>query len=65
MNLFFDENEKNPVKIAKNAIKEAKKGLYDVLLVDTAGRLAIDDELMGELEGIKKALNPDEIFYGC
>ncbi|MCF6173129.1 MAG: signal recognition particle protein [Campylobacteraceae bacterium] len=63
IDLYSDENEKNPVKIAKNAIKEAKKGLYDVLLVDTAGRLAIDDELMGELEGIKKALSPDEIFY--
>ena len=63
IDLFYDESEKNPVKIAKNALKEAKKGLYDVLLVDTAGRLAIDDELMGELDGIKKALSPDEIFY--
>ncbi len=63
IDLFADENEKNPVKIAKNAIKEAKKGLYDVLIVDTAGRLAIDDGLMSELEGIKKILNPNEIFY--
>jgi len=63
LDLYYDENEKDPVKVAKNALKKAKEGLYDVLLVDTAGRLAIDDELMEELHSIKKALNPDEIFY--
>ena len=63
IDLYFDDNEKDPLKIAKNALKKAKEGLYDVLLVDTAGRLAIDEELMSELESIKKALNPDEIFY--
>lgn len=61
--LFYIENEKNPKKVAKEAILKAKKGLYDVLLIDTAGRLAIDEELMEELEEIKKISNPDEIFY--
>lgn len=61
--LFYIENEKNPKKVAKEAILKAKKGLYDVLLIDTAGRLAIDEELMKELEEIKKISNPDEIFY--
>jgi len=63
IDLFFDDNEKNPIKIAKDALKRAKEGLYDVLLVDTAGRLAIDEELMDELKEIKKALDPDEVFY--
>ncbi len=63
IDLCFDENEKNPTKIAKEALKKAKDGLYDVLLVDTAGRLAIDEELMKELQEIKKALTPNEIFY--
>jgi len=63
IDLYFDENEKNPTKIAKEALKKAKDGLYDVLLVDTAGRLAIDEELMKELQEIKKALTPNEIFY--
>ncbi len=63
IDLFYDESEKDPVKVAKNALKKAKDGLYDVLIVDTAGRLAIDEELMSELKSISKALNPDEIFY--
>lgn len=63
IDLFFDDNEKNPVKIATNALKKAKSELYDVLLVDTAGRLAIDEELMNELESIKNAVDADEKFY--
>jgi signal recognition particle subunit SRP54 len=63
IDLFFEEDEKNPVKIAKDALKRAKEGLYDVLLVDTAGRLAIDEELMSELKSVKEALNPHEVFY--
>ncbi len=61
--IYFDEKEKNPVKIALEAKKLAKKEQFDVLIVDTAGRLAIDDELMGELSGLKKKLDPDEVFY--
>ncbi len=63
IDLFFDDEEKNPVKIAKEALKKAKEGLYDVLLVDTAGRLAIDEELMNELKEIKNVLTPFEVFY--
>ncbi|SFV66087.1 Signal recognition particle, subunit Ffh SRP54 (TC 3.A.5.1.1) [hydrothermal vent metagenome] len=60
--LVADEN-KTPNQIVKEAIKKAEKELYDVVLIDTAGRLAIDDELMDELASIKKVANPDELFY--
>ena len=63
IDLYFDESEKNPIKIATAALKKAKDELYDVLLVDTAGRLAIDEELMNELLSIKNVLNPHEQFY--
>ncbi len=63
VDIYFDENEKNPVKIAQNAYEKAKSAHYDVLLLDTAGRLAIDAELMLELKSVKESLNPDEIFY--
>ncbi len=63
VDIYFDDNESDPVKIALAAKKKAQDGLYDVLLVDTAGRLAIDDELMSQLKDIKSAVNPDEIFY--
>ncbi len=60
--LVADEN-KTPNQIVKEGIKKAEKELYDVVLIDTAGRLAIDDELMDELASIKKVANPDELFY--
>jgi len=60
--LIADENS-TPQKIVKEALSKAKKELYDVVLIDTAGRLAIDDELMDELSDIKKVANPDELFY--
>ncbi len=63
IDLFYDEAQKSPVKVAKEALARAKEGQYDVLLVDTAGRLAIDEELMEELQQIKAALHPDEVFY--
>ncbi len=63
VDVYADENEKDPVKIAKAAMKKAEEGLYDVLLIDTAGRLAIDEELMSELKSVKEAVNPDEVFY--
>ncbi len=62
IDLFYDE-EKNPQMVAKEALEKAQKGLYDVLIVDTAGRLAIDEELMEELQEIKQAVDPDEVFY--
>jgi signal recognition particle subunit SRP54 len=60
--LVADENA-TPVAIVKTALAKAEKELYDVVLIDTAGRLAIDDELMDELAEIKKAADPDELFY--
>ncbi|MBE3608935.1 MULTISPECIES: signal recognition particle protein [Campylobacter] len=63
IDLFFIENENDPVKVAKEALVKAKSGLYDVLLVDTAGRLAIDEALMGQIKDVKSAINPHEIFY--
>ena len=63
LELFFIENENNALTVAKKALQRAKEGLFDVLLVDTAGRLAIDEALMSELKDIKEALKPDEIFY--
>jgi len=60
--LVADEN-KTPEQIVKEALSKAKKELYDVVLIDTAGRLAIDDELMDELANIKKVAEPDELFY--
>jgi signal recognition particle subunit SRP54 len=61
--LYEDEATKNPVEVVKGAISYANSKLYDVVLIDTAGRLAIDDELMDELSAVKKAATPDEIFY--
>ena len=63
IDLFSDEDEKDPITIAKAARKKAQEGLYDVLIVDTAGRLAIDEELMAELSHIKDEIEPDEVFY--
>ncbi len=62
LDLYYEEDKK-PLEVAKNALKKAEDGLYDVLLIDTAGRLAIDEELMDELSELKNTLNPDEIFY--
>ena len=63
VDIYFDDNEKDPIKIALAAKEKATKELYDVLLVDTAGRLAIDEELMLQLKDIKNTINPNEIFY--
>ncbi|AVK81319.1 signal recognition particle protein [Campylobacter fetus] len=63
LDLFYMENENDPIKVAKNALQKAKSELYDVLLVDTAGRLAIDETLMNQIKDIKSVINPHEIFY--
>ncbi len=60
--LVADEGA-TPTAIVKTALSKAQKNLYDVVLIDTAGRLAIDDELMDELAQIKKIAKPDELFY--
>ncbi len=62
MPVFEKGTEANPVDIAKDAIEYAKENHHDYVLIDTAGRLHIDDDLMGELGDIKTELNPDEIF---
>lgn len=61
--LYEDEISKNPLDVVKGAIAKAKNALYDVVLIDTAGRLAIDEELMSELKEIKNIVKPNEIFY--
>lgn len=58
----FEEGQINPVKIAKDALDEAKRQGADVLIVDTAGRLHIDEQLMEELQKIKSEVKPDEIL---
>ncbi|EHV9435492.1 signal recognition particle protein [Campylobacter coli] len=63
LDLFYIENEKDPIKVAQQALEKAKNSMADVLLVDTAGRLAIDEALMNELKAVRNVLNPDEIFY--
>lgn len=63
VDIYYDDNEKDPIKIALSAKEKAKKELYDVLLIDTAGRLAIDAELMDELKNVRDAIKPSEIFY--
>lgn len=60
---FFYEENKSPIEIAIVAKEKAISGLYDVLIVDSAGRLAIDEDLMQELQGIKDSIQPNEIFY--
>ncbi|PIF02371.1 MAG: signal recognition particle protein [Draconibacterium sp.] len=61
--VYTEEGNKNPVQIAENAIKEAKQKGNDVVIIDTAGRLAIDEQMMNEIAAIKKAVNPDEILF--
>ena len=58
----YDEGKENPVDISKRAIKYAKEKNYDYVLIDTAGRLHIDENLMDELENIRKEVHPDEIL---
>ncbi len=59
----YSEDSKDPVAIAKNAIREARQKMKDTLIIDTAGRLAIDEDLMRELERLKEAVQPDEILF--
>ena len=58
----YEEGKKDPVEISRNAIDYAKENHYDYVLIDTAGRLHIDEELMDELENIRTAVHPDEIL---
>ncbi len=61
--IYLNLEEKDPVKIALAAIQEAKAKSYDTVIVDTAGRLAIDEALMNEIAAVKEATNPDETLF--
>ena len=61
--IYMDLNEKNPVKIARDGVQEAKAKGYDTVIVDTAGRLAVDEELMKEIAAIKQAITPDDTLF--
>lgn len=61
--IYMNLTEKDPVKIAQEGIQEAKAKGYDTVIVDTAGRLAVDEELMNEIAAIKAAINPDDTLF--
>jgi signal recognition particle subunit SRP54 len=61
--VYTEDGNMNPVVIARNAIKEAKMNGYDVVIVDTAGRLAIDEQMMNEIAAVKDAISPHEILF--
>ncbi len=61
--VYTGEGESNPVKKAQDAISEAKKFGYDVVIVDTAGRLAVDEQMMNEIAAIKDAITPSETLF--
>jgi len=61
--IYKEIENKNPVEIAQNAIKHAKAHGFNVVIVDTAGRLAVDEAMMAEVEAVKKAINPTETLF--
>jgi signal recognition particle subunit SRP54 len=61
--VYAEEDSKDPVKIAKHAISSAKDRGFNVVIIDTAGRLAIDEEMMNEIAAVKKAVNPHETLF--
>lgn len=61
--VYSESDNKKPVEIAQNAIKEARAKGYDVVIIDTAGRLAVDEMMMQEITAIKQAVEPNEILF--
>ncbi|MDD6641034.1 MAG: signal recognition particle protein [Paludibacteraceae bacterium] len=61
--VYSEPDSKNPIDIAQNAIRQAKRDGKDVVIIDTAGRLAVDEQMMDEIEAIKKAVTPHEILF--
>ena len=61
--VYSEPDSKNPIDIARHAIDEAKKNNNDVIIIDTAGRLAVDEQMMREIEAIKNAVNPSETLF--
>lgn len=63
VSVYSEEGNNNPVQIAQNAIKQAKQNGNDVVIIDTAGRLAIDEQMMQEITAVKDAVKPNEILF--
>ncbi len=61
--VYVEDGNMEPVVIARNAVKEAKKNGHDLVIIDTAGRLAIDEEMMREISSVKDAVSPHEILF--
>ncbi len=61
--VYSEEGNMNVVEIANNAIREARAKSHDVVIIDTAGRLAVDEQMMNEIETLKNAINPDETLF--
>ncbi len=61
--VYSEPDNKDVVAIANNAIREAKSKGHDVVIIDTAGRLAIDEDMMNEIESLKRSVNPDETLF--
>ena len=61
--VFFDKEDKSPVSIAKSGIDFAKKNGHDVVIIDTAGRLAVDEVMMTEIQEVKRAIQPQETLF--
>ena len=58
--VYYEKEQKDVIKIAKNAIDQARKAMIDILIFDTAGRLHIDEDMMNEIQILQKTINPDE-----
>ncbi len=63
VDVFSNRDEKNPIKIAEAAIKQAKENGNSIVLIDTAGRLAVDEQMMNEIADLKAAIKPNEILF--
>jgi signal recognition particle subunit SRP54 len=63
VDVFSDRDNKDPVDISQKAIAHAKTNGYSAVIIDTAGRLAVDEEMMTEIENVKKAINPSETLF--
>jgi signal recognition particle subunit SRP54 len=61
--VYSDKENKNPVEIAKAGVNHAKSKGFDVVIIDTAGRLAVDEHMMNEIAAVKQAINPSEILF--
>ncbi len=61
--VYTEEGSRNPVEIARNAVREAKKNGNDLVIIDTAGRLAVDEEMMNEIAAVKNAVTPHETLF--